>query len=249
MELIYIYHSGFAVMGKKSIVIIDFWEDTTDALHGIVHDELLQQKDRAIYVLSTHFHPDHFNKEILMWRQQAPNIHYILSKDILRHKRARIEEGTFIKKGETFDDGNLRVKAFGSTDSGVSFYLELEGVSLFHAGDLNYWGWIEESTPQEVKKAEGDYLGELRDIRKEISKVDVAMFPIDRRMGKGYPKGAQQFLNTIKTTIFVPMHFGTDYEGGNSFKSTAEQAGCTFCKIERRGQCFDLTELSKQHTT
>ena len=38
------------------------------------------------------------------------------------------------------------------------------------------------------------------------------MFPVDRRMGKDYMKGAQQFIERIKTTIFVPMHFSEDYE-------------------------------------
>lgn len=245
MKLYYIYHSGFAIVGQTAIVIIDFWEDSIDALHGIIHNELLNQKEKKIYVLSTHFHPDHFNPETLTWRQAHPDIVYILSKDILRHKKATDKDGLFLKKGDIFDDGTLKVKAYGSTDSGDSFHIQLEGMSFFHAGDLNNWHWIDESTPQEAKKAEGDYLAELEDIKKDITDVDVTMFPVDRRMGTEYSKGARQFSEMIKSSIFVPMHFGNDYEGGNAFQQTAETQGASFLAINHRGQHWDLTELSK----
>ena len=243
MYLYYIYHSGFAIEGKHSIVIIDFWEDSVDALHGIVHEELLRHTDKKIYVLSTHFHPDHFNREILTWKDINPDITYILSKDILRHKRATAEDGTFLKKGDIYDDGTLKMKAYGSTDSGDSFLITLEGHSFFHAGDLNTWHWIDESTPQEIKKAEGDFLSELKYIRADIDNVDVTMFPVDRRIGTDYSKGAKQFLETIKSTIFVPMHFSTDYEGGNAFKAEAQRQGSKFITIHHRGEKFDLTDL------
>lgn len=245
MKLYYIYHSGFAIVGQTATVIIDFWEDSIDALHGIIHNELLNQKEKKIYVLSTHFHPDHFNPEILAWKQIHPDIVYILSKDILRHKKATAKDGLFLKKGDTFDDGVLNVKAYGSTDSGDSFHIQLEGMSFFHAGDLNNWHWIDESTPQEAKKAEGDYLAELGYIKNDIANVDVTMFPVDRRMGTDYSKGARQFLEMIKSRIFVPMHFGTDYEGGNAFQATAESLNASFLAIDHRGQYWDLTELSK----
>ena len=71
------------------------------------------------------------------------------------------------------------------------------------------------------------------------------MFPVDRRMGTDYSKGALQFLEMIKSRIFVPMHFGADYEGGNAFQRTAEAQGASFLAIDHRGQYWDLTELSK----
>jgi L-ascorbate metabolism protein UlaG (beta-lactamase superfamily) len=241
MKLYYIYHSGFAIVGERATVIVDFWEDSVDALHGIVHDVLLRQSNK-IYVLSTHFHPDHFNKEVLDWQNIHPHITYILSKDILRHKRAAADDATFLRKGEVYDDGLLKVKAYGSTDSGVSFRFDLEGKSFFHAGDLNNWHWKDESSPQEIKKAEGDYLGELKYICADIHQVDVTMFPVDRRIGSDYSKGARQFLEKIKSAIFVPMHFSADYEGGNAFREEAESLGARFMTITHRGECFNLTE-------
>ena len=55
-------------------------------------------------------------------------------------------------------------------------------------------------------------------------------------------KGAKQFIEQIKTTIFVPMHFSEDYEGGNAFRSIAEANGCHFISITHRGETFDITK-------
>lgn len=244
MKLYYIFHSGFAIVAEDMTVIVDFYEDTMDALHGIVHDVLLHRPGR-LYVLATHFHPDHFNHEVLSWKTLHPDIVYLFSKDILRHHRAEREDAVYLKKGDRYDDGMLQVQAFGSTDSGDSFYLSFKGVNFFHAGDLNNWHWSDESTLQEAKKAEGDYLSELRDINKEVQEVDVVMFPIDRRIGTDYTKGAQQFLEKIKSIIFVPMHFGYDYAGGNAFQQIAEAHHVLFLPVTSKGECFDITELLK----
>lgn len=166
----------------------------------------------------------------------------ILSKDILKHRRAAAEDATYINKGDVYEDGHIRIEAFGSTDVGISFLIDLQGIRLFHAGDLNNWHWSEESTPQEVRKAEGDFLAEIKILQQKAPLVDVAMFPVDSRIGKDYMRGAEQFVERIKTTIFAPMHFSEDYRGGNSFRTFAESKGCRFLTISRRGESFDITK-------
>ena len=44
------------------------------------------------------FTPDHFNREILTWKEARPDIRYIFSKDILKSHRAKPEDATYIKK-------------------------------------------------------------------------------------------------------------------------------------------------------
>lgn len=75
MTLDYIYHSGFAIEAEGVTVIIDYYKDSSETEHnrGIVHDYLLQRPGK-LYVLATHFHPDHFNREILTWKEAHPDI-------------------------------------------------------------------------------------------------------------------------------------------------------------------------------
>lgn len=58
MELIYLYHSGFALLGEGFTIIMDYFEDSVSATSGIVHDELLKRPGK-LYVLSSHSHADH----------------------------------------------------------------------------------------------------------------------------------------------------------------------------------------------
>ena len=84
MKLDYIYHSGFAIEADGVTVIIDYYKDSSEEVFnkGIVHDYLLE-KPGVLYVLCSHFHPDHFNREVLSWKKLRPDIRYIFSKDIL----------------------------------------------------------------------------------------------------------------------------------------------------------------------
>ena len=77
MTLNYIYHSGFAIEMEGVTIIIDYYKDSSETEHnrGIVHDYLLQRPGK-LYVLATHFHPDHFNREILTWKEQRPDIQH-----------------------------------------------------------------------------------------------------------------------------------------------------------------------------
>ena len=172
MKLDYIYHSGFAIEADGITVIIDYYKDSSEEApdRGIVHDHLLK-KPGTLYVLSSHFHPDHFNRNILSWKEQRPDIRYIFSKDILKHRRATAKDAVYINKGDVYEDENIRIEAFGSTDVGISFLIDLQGVRLFHAGDLNNWHWSEESTPQEIRKAEGDFLAEIKNLQQKAPRV------------------------------------------------------------------------------
>lgn len=241
MQLTYIYHSGFAIETEEVAIIIDYFKDSSASTYnkGVVHDRLLHRTGK-LYVLASHFHPDHFNRDILLWKDRHPDVTYIFSKDILKYHRAKKEEATYIRKGEVYEDSLVRIEAFGSTDSGISFLITLQGKRIFHAGDLNNWHWSEESTEEEIRKAEGDFLAEVKNIQRTIPEMTLVMFPVDPRLGKEYMKGAEQFLKQIKTSIFAPMHFGEDYDKGNAFLPIAERGGTRFLVIRGRGESFDI---------
>ena len=57
MKLIYLYHSGFALLGEGYTLIFDYFEDSVSADKGIVHEQLLSREGR-LYVFSSHAHAD-----------------------------------------------------------------------------------------------------------------------------------------------------------------------------------------------
>ena len=75
MTLTYIFHSGFVLETEHSILVFDYWLDPSGVIEGVL------KKDKPLYVFSSHFHEDHFTKEIFEWKKLNPDITYILSKD------------------------------------------------------------------------------------------------------------------------------------------------------------------------
>ncbi|MBR1503535.1 MAG: MBL fold metallo-hydrolase [Prevotella sp.] len=82
MKLTHIFHSGFVLETEKSILIFDYWLDPGNVVPPFL------QKDKQVYVFSSHFHEDHFNSAVFEWKKQREGITYILSKDIYKHRRA-----------------------------------------------------------------------------------------------------------------------------------------------------------------
>jgi L-ascorbate metabolism protein UlaG (beta-lactamase superfamily) len=242
MKLTYVYHSGYVIEARNFAVIFDYYKDSgTLPLKGYVHDELLRKTGR-LYVLASHFHPDHFNKDILTWKQQKEDILYIFSSDILHEKKVQMTDALFLKKGDHYIDEHISIRAFGSTDVGVSFLIEMEGKQIFHAGDLNNWHWEDESTPAEVEEAEKAYLEELEFLATTVSHLDLAMFPVDPRLGTHYMRGAEQFVARIQTSLFAPMHFGEAYDKVAAFAPFARIYHCRLLELTHKGQLFLLTK-------
>ena len=250
MTLTYIFHSCFVLEVEKSILIFDYWLDP-----GNVMPQFLE-KDKPLYVFSSHFHEDHFNKEIFEWKRMKPNITYILSKDILRHRRASKEEvDVWLAKGGSWSDCRISVKALGSTDSGVSWIVETEGKRIFHAGDLNNWyaRFLTEAVPGQTIYSEEfqedidpiahekQYLGELKDIKKIADSFDVVMFPIDGRIGNGYTLGGRQFIDRFKVGMFVPMHFvASGFESSWRMKEFTDEKNIPFWEINKEGETIEI---------
>lgn len=235
MKLTYIHHSGFILETESATIIFDYWKDPQQVV-----EKALNRKG-LVYVLSSHFHSDHFNPEILTWKEKRPDIRYIFSKDILKHKKAAKDDATYLVKGQSYEDETLYIRAFGSTDSGVSWYIEIDNKRIFHAGDLNNWHWKDECSAEEALGYEKMYLGELKDIKKEIHEVDLAMFPVDKRLGTDYMLGAIQFVNTIEVKAFAPMHFTANpIADAWSFDTIANEKGIAFFRIQGDGDVWQL---------
>jgi hypothetical protein len=69
---------------------------------------------------------------------------------------------------------NLEVRTFGSTDAGVSFWLRADGLTIFHAGDLNWWRWSGET------QAEQDFAA-TKAFREKVAGTGLATVEISRK--------------------------------------------------------------------
>jgi L-ascorbate metabolism protein UlaG (beta-lactamase superfamily) len=223
----YIHHSGFSVETDENQFIFDYYQGD------------ISLKDKNIYVFSSHIHSDHFNPRIFEWQKERPDIQYILSSDIegdhnIPQNRDNI---TFISPYEEIRLHNLNIKAYNSTDEGVSFLVKCDGRHIFHAGDLNWWYWSGE-TQTEIEKAEKMFKDEIQRIRGEH--IDIAFFPVDPRLEQYTSVGAEYFIQEIKPQILVPMHFWDDFTTSEKFAEKMKDAPTRIFEIAHKGQTFLL---------
>lgn len=225
VKVTYIFHDCFVVETGSATLIFDFWKDIYSKKVELCDFIRNADKDKALYVFVSHHHKDHYSKQIFQWENLFKKITFIISKDVARFARHIISKTSvysgfkpdpknikILSPGEHFSDGTLKVEAFGSTDIGNSYYVEIADdkagpVSLFHAGDLNAWLWMDESTDEEIVCALSAYEIILKELSDSHPEIDYVMFPVDSRIGRGFATGANLFVRKIRTGHFFPMHF------------------------------------------
>ena len=201
LTVTYYHHSGFSVAMDDVLLVFDYWTGE----HGELPEDKRITVDflkqfRQVYVFISHEHPDHLDPVVFTWRNEAP-VTYIVAADMPVGTR-----GKRMAPGDSLTlSPEVSVKAFDSTDLGVSFLVDIQGVHVFHAGDLNFWHWREESTVKEIEEADDAFRQAVEPIARE--KIDLAFFPVDARQGLMYDAGANYFIMCVKPRLLIPMHF------------------------------------------
>ncbi len=235
-RVIYLGHSGFLIETVGNVLVFDYYMNeprpgAKGLAGGVVTADALAALGKPIYVFVSHAHADHFNPVIYGWKRPDLRIRYIVSSDVDWR-----EDNHRLGPGERFSDGDIRVHAFDSTDEGVSFRVEADGFSFFHAGDLNWWHWRSQSTPEEIYESERAFHAAVAPLAGEP--VDVAFFPVDPRMGEYYYAGASYYIEEVKPRVFFPMHFQEEYEITDHFARLGRSRHTQVMQVAQRGQEF-----------
>lgn len=225
-KVTYLDHSGFVIATPRAILVFDYYRDPS---HSLRH-ELDRHPDLPVVFFVSHHHSDHYNPGIFEIAQNHRRT-YVVSNDVPARDIPDTLAVAGMSAGDTIDNlpGDIEVKAYGSTDAGVSFMIVTkEGKKIFHAGDLNDWHWQDESTPKEVEQANERFRTILDRIASENPVIDIAMFPVDSRQGSDYNRGARLFLKAIDVKEFFPMHFGAAHDEACDFAaySTDPETRC-----------------------
>lgn len=206
MKMTYIGHSGVALQWENCNWVIDYYTGKMPEL----------EKDKRLFVFSSHSHGDHFNPEVFSIFRDFSDVIYILSFDIEK----KIESGRYnltdkqreninyleANRQYSFDDGsgkNIEVETFLSTDEGIAFLIKYDGKTVYHAGDLHWWAWPENEKEYD-EWMKNTYLGEIEKMRGE--KIDLAFVPVDERIQQNVFLGADAFMRTADVKMMYPIH-------------------------------------------
>lgn len=218
----HIYHSGVIIFNKesKTMHIFDYFMDPGGILPDMIFD-LNNLKRVNIYV--SHGHHDHYNPEIFQWDLSNYKTNFILSSDLKKKSFKNIKDKTnayFIKNGEELNLKNLYIKAYPSTDLGVSFYIKDGHSTIFHGGDLNWWNW-ESFNKKEKIKEERDFKDAVDKIKNK--EINIACLAMDPRLKESFHLAAEYFNSKVKPQFLVPLHFKDNYKIINKYINKIEK--------------------------
>ena len=131
----------------------------------------------------------------------------------------------------------VTVETLPSTDEGVAFVVSLEGKTLFHAGDLNWWHWEGEDKAWN-RNMEVNFKRYCEPLRGRH--IDLAMFPVDPRLGEDGFRGPRYFLELTDTVRLLPMHQWEQFSFTRDFLAACPAFAGQVLPVERNGQCFTL---------
>lgn len=232
-NIYFIYHSGFAVKTYNHFIIFDYFKkpaEMNESTRKLLSMENFK-KMQNVFVFSSHSHEDHFNPEILEFEKYNSEIEYVLSSDINVENKNNYN---IIREGEELHLRDLFIKAYGSTDLGISFLVKVDGLTIFHAGDLNWWHWKEDSA-EERSLAEASFKAEIEKLKIENS-IDIAFFPVDPRLEEYYYIGGKYFAENIKPKMLIPMHFADNLKVTREFKDKMKGTSVNIVELNDFGQ-------------
>lgn len=204
-KVTYLDHSGFAVKTAGHFLVFDCMNATPavgrKGLGGGVVDPA-ELAGENVFVFASHRHADHYNRMIFGWKDCGFPVHYILSDDI-----APAPDALMVEPGREYRVEDVAVRTLLSTDEGVAFLANVDGLNIYHAGDLNWWHW-EGEDPSWNKGIARDYREQLGKLQGE--KIDIAFVPVDPRLKGSMLLGLDYFMRNVGASHVIPMHFWDD---------------------------------------
>ena len=237
MRVTFLAHSGFFLELETASLLFAGWKGELPPLPA----------DRPLLVFASHRHEDHFNPAIFSLAEGGRDVRFLLGKDIRLTERNRARWNLSddaaarclaLGGGETVSPiPGVTVETLPSTDEGVAFLVSLEGKTIFHAGDLNWWHWEGEDKAWN-RNMEINFKRYCEPLRGRH--IDLAMFPIDPRLGEDGFRGARYFLELTDTACLLPMHQWEQFSFTQDFLAACPAFAGQVRMVERNGQCFTL---------
>ena len=206
--LTFLGHSGFFLELPEISLLMDWWKGDLPPI----------PEEKPLLVLVSHGHSDHFNPGVFALAGTGRPVRFLLGRDIRLTPRHRTQWGLTEETadsclrmggGETAEPfPGVVVETLPSTDEGVAFLVTAGGRTVFHAGDLNWWHWAGEDPAwnREMDLRFHEAVAPLAGRR-----LDLALLPLDPRLGNDGFLGPRAFLETADIRAFVPMHQWEDF--------------------------------------
>ena len=209
VKISWLGHASFKIEGSKEFKIyIDPWK--------------IRERDEADLVLVTHSHYDHFSSKDIK-KIQSEKTYILIPADVAGKIKGRVKE---VKPGDEISFEGVNVKVVPAYNIGkpyhpkgnewVGYVVDIEGVSIYHAGDT-------------------DFIPEMKEINPYV-----ALLPI----GGTYTMGVEDAVRAVESLnprIVIPMHYGDIVGSAEDARKFAEKCeGKTTVKVINVGESLKI---------
>jgi ankyrin repeat protein/L-ascorbate metabolism protein UlaG (beta-lactamase superfamily) len=212
----YLWHSGWAIKTGNHLLIFDYFKNSTPPdtpllANGSINPEEI--KDLNVTVFVSHSHQDHYTPGVFDWRKDIKNITYIMG-----FKPEKQSDYIYMGPRETKTINDMEITTIESNDSGVGFFVKVDGVSIFHSGDH----------ANRKQDFSGPFKKEIEFLADKGLKPDIFFAPVS---GCGFgdleavKKGVFYTIKTLSPHVMVPMHAGGNEQRYMEFAKETKAAG------------------------
>jgi ankyrin repeat protein/L-ascorbate metabolism protein UlaG (beta-lactamase superfamily) len=243
----YLGHCGWAIKTRNHFLILDYWNEGVDPLEPSLangHIDPSEIADQNVTVFVTHGHGDHFSREIFAWEYDIEDIEYVYGfrpedEQPNSYSRYRGPEYTYIGPRQTKSMDGMTVKTIKANDAGVGFLIEVDGLSIYHAGD--HAGWA-------VGQKKG-FTDEIDYLAGQVKNVDFAFVNVTGCHAHGeepLKEGTLYTIAKLNPRVLIPTHaHNREFIYRKSVTMAKEMnLGLDFYCPECRGDRFEYSRIS-----
>ena len=200
-QVVYIFHNCFVVHAGEHTLLFDCPapQYLPKRSAAALAPEL---RGRNVTAFVSHSHTDHCHPDLASVCAEAAGARFVVSDDVADLYPASVPAGALVLEPDQAGgiDG-IGIETLASNDLGLAFVLEVEGLRLYHGGDLAAWVWDTASAAEKAFTA-GFFSTALERIA--ARPVDIAFTNVDRRLPN--LAGGPEFAARVRPRVLVPMH-------------------------------------------
>jgi len=195
----YLKHSGWALRTKSAFLVFDYWDNDVPPDKRLLANGHIDPAELAglkVYVFASHDHGDHFDRQVLDWKNALPGIQYIVG-----FENGAPEGAVAMAPRTERKVGDLEVTTIAANDAGVGFAVKVDGLTIFHAGD---------HSNNTVETAGNNFFPEIDFLAERGVRPDIAFFLNAYGCGSTNPEAFQKGIfyaaDKLKIKSVLPMH-------------------------------------------
>jgi L-ascorbate metabolism protein UlaG (beta-lactamase superfamily) len=237
----YLGHSGWAIKTNNHLLVFDYSKrnvlpDTLLLANGTINPEEIKDLKTTVFV--SHSHGDHYMPSIFDWKKEVKDITYVMG-----FKPEKQSRYIFLGPRETKSINGMEITTIESNDSGVGFFIKVDGVTIFHSGDH----------ANRKRDFSGPFKREIDFLAEKGIKPEIFFAPVS---GCGFgdleavKMGVFYTIKKLSPRLMVPMHAGGNENRYLDFAREARKAGfdIPICCADNSGDWFFIHQGTVKKT-